>query len=231
MPSMMEIYQSHSLEYDELVNHEDYQGNLRNYLLKAIDFSDKSVIEPGAGTGRVTRMYAEMARRVFVFDRSQHMLDKAAENLKNIKTDIDYRLLDNLGISQLDIKADVILEGWSFGHTVSENSTALENTVDKLISGCMDKLEKNGMMAIIETLGTNFKEPNAPSEYLSKFYSLLENKYGFCKQVIKTDYQFKSNEDARKITGYFFGEKFEKSLTFEQEGIVKEFTGVWIKSR
>lgn len=39
MPKMFEIYQNHSMEYDELVNHEDYQNNLRKYLLETIDFT------------------------------------------------------------------------------------------------------------------------------------------------------------------------------------------------
>lgn len=159
------------------------------------------------------------------------MLDKAIENLKGINLNIRYKVLDNLDIIKLKSKADIILEGWSFGHTVTENSTTLEDTVEKLISGCIGKLKEEGILAIIETLSTNFNKPKAPSEDLLNFYSLLENKYGFSKKEIKTDYQFKTNKEARRIAGYFFGDAFEKSLSFETEGIIKEFTGVWILSR
>ncbi len=56
MPSMMEIYQNNAFGYDELVNHEDYKNNPGQLLESACDFNDKNVIEPGGGTGRVTRL-------------------------------------------------------------------------------------------------------------------------------------------------------------------------------
>ncbi len=52
MPSMQEIYNNYSLQYDELVNHEDYNNNLSNYLLEKFNFSGKTIIELGVGTGR-----------------------------------------------------------------------------------------------------------------------------------------------------------------------------------
>ena len=56
MPTMTEIYHNHSFEYDELVSHEDYLGNLPKTLHSIFDFNQKSVIELGVGTGRLTKM-------------------------------------------------------------------------------------------------------------------------------------------------------------------------------
>jgi SAM-dependent methyltransferase len=227
MPTMYEIYQSHSCEYDELVNHEDYKGNLRKYLLDNFDFDGKTVIELGAGTGRVTDIYAARADRIFLFDKSRHMIEKAKENLHDHSKKIRYDIKDNMDIENVKIKANIVLEGWSFGHTISENRSQIYQTANKLISDCKSMLIEKGTIIIMETLGTNTENPKAPSEYLLKFYNMLESEYGFRKKILRTDYRFVSNAEAKRITGYFFGSDFEKNLFFDEVGIVKEFTGVW----
>ena len=76
MPTMYEIYQKHSHEYDELLSYEDYLENLPKTLHSIFDFNGKSVIELGTGTGRLTNTYIQKAKSVSCFDRSEHMLEK-----------------------------------------------------------------------------------------------------------------------------------------------------------
>lgn len=227
MPSMYKIYQKNSFEYDELVNNEDYNGNLNRYLLDNFNFNNKSVIELGAGTGRVSKVYAEFAKKVFLYDRSKHMLEKANENLRDILTPIEYGVLDNNEIHKIKTKADIVIEGWSFGHTVIDNQENLFESVKKLVNDCIKIASDNGIIIFIETLGTNSKTPKAPDINLAKFYSLLENEYNFNRTVLETDYKFKSNQEAKRISGFFFGNNFLNNLSFEEEGIIKEYTGVW----
>lgn len=98
MPSMSEIFQGYSQEYDELINHEDYQENIRKTLRNLFDFSDKSIIEFGVGTGRLTKLYIEDARQAFCYDRSIHMLERAKINLAGFQNKIRFDILDNLKI-------------------------------------------------------------------------------------------------------------------------------------
>ena len=227
MPEMYEIYDKHAVEYDELVDHEDYNGNLKKHLLSTVDFHDKTVFEFGAGTGRLTRVYAEKAKQSFIFDRSAHMLSQAKENLKDLSADIKYGIADNMNIESVDNSADIILEGWSFGHTIHDHADSLHETADNIITGCIKKLFPGGILIFIETLGTDSDKPEAPNSILADFYSYIEARYGFSKSVIRTDYKFNSFQDAERVTGYFFGEDFRKSLTFNNSGIIKEYTGVW----
>lgn len=229
MPSMQKIYNNHSLQYDELVNHEDYKNNLRSYLLEKFDFKGKKVIEFGVGTGRVTKMFAELAHNIFCYDKSLHMLEKAIINLKPYTQKIEYSQCDNNNIEKINMKADIVIEGWSFGHAINENPEKIATLTNKLYSDCARLLNKDGIMIVIETLGTNVKNASAPSKSLEKFYQLLVNSYGFNKKIIRTDYLFESMEEAKRIMSFFFGTNLGNKLNISSEGIVKEFTGIWSK--
>jgi len=227
MPTMKEIYDFHSIEYDELVTKEDYQNNLKNYLLNNFDFKNKSIIELGAGTGRLTKIYAKDSKNISIYDRSSHMMDKAKLNLKEFSESIKFGICDNLNINEIKEKADIILEGWSFGHTAIDKFETITDTIKELIDNCKSMLNSGGTIIIIETLGTNYNKPTETSPALSKLFSILENSYNFKRYVLRTDYKFDSEEDAKRVTSYFFGEKFAKNLKNAKNGIVKEYTGVW----
>ncbi len=230
MPSMYEIYEKHSFEYDELVRHEDYQGNLYKTLQSLFDFSGKAVLEFGTGTGRLTAMYASSAEKIFCFDRSSHMLEKARQNLLEFEDKINYDLCDNNQISSLDEKGDFVIEGWSFGHTVSDQSVTYTEKADELISTSLGRLKEEGTCIIIETLGTAVDTPIAPNKPLSEFYRLLEVKHGFTRVEISTDYRFESVEKAADICGFFFGAEAGEEIRKEGSLIVREFTGLWYKN-
>lgn len=227
---MMEIYRKHSFEYDELTAHEDYRNNLPAYLNSAADFSGKTVIEAGCGTGRMTGMYIDKAAKAFCYDGSAHMLEKAKLNLSAYSDKLSYGLCDNLELGTLGRKADIVLQGWSFGHTVIENEAKLEETVDRLVTACLELLD-GGDIIFIESLRTNARKPSPPTDVHRKFYSLLTDKYGFMETVLETDYLFESKEEARRIMGFFFGEEMGKNLDFTAGGCVREFTGAYHFSR
>lgn len=227
---MTEIYQNHSFEYDELVSHEDYLGNLPKTLHSVFDFNQKTVIELGAGTGRLTQLYIQKVKNAFCFDNSQHMLDKAKINLKQYQDKISFSVCDNSDIDKIDEKADIVTEGWSFGHTVTDNIDNIISITDNLVRNCKSLLKRNGKIIIIETLGTNTETPFPPDKTLETFYSYLEENHRFKRIIIETDYRFKSVNEAERVTGFFFGEKTAKSILEKNSAVVKEFTGIWYLS-
>lgn len=231
MPTMPEIYQSYSKEYDELVSYEDYQGNLRKFITNDIDIKDKKIIEMGAGTGRITKMLIPTAKSIQVYDGSGHMLEFAKKELAEYQSKLSFNVCNNIDIESIKEKADILIEGWSFGHTIIQRFDDFDNTLDKLVKGCLNILNPGGQIIIIETMGTNTEIAKAPSEGLSLFYLELEKSYGFEKRIIRTDYNFKTNQKAKELLGFFFGEELKNSIVFYGEGIVREHTGIWIKTK
>ncbi len=225
MPSMYEIYESSSTQYDELVSREDHEGNLNKYLESKIA-QCSTVIEFGAGTGRVTAQYIDFVSSVHLCDCSSHMLKKAEINLRSHIGKIRFSIVDNSDISGALGEYDYAIEGWAFGHTVLDHKDMLEMTVDLLVNNVASVLKPNGMMIFIETLGTNVDYPQAPNNVLSDFYQLLERRHGFSKEVIATDYLFPDISEAKRIMGFFFGESMKESVS---EKRIKEFSGIWTK--
>jgi len=226
---MYEIYEKHSLEYDELLGFEDYERNLPAKLKDLFDFQGKKVLEFGSGTGRLTAMYAGEAAAITCFDRSLHMLDKARLNLSQFKGKISYKVCDNNDIDSLKEKGDFVIEGWSFGHTVSDFEENCGEKADELIQASLCRLNRGGTAIFIETLGTDSGEPGPPSPALGEFYRRLEEKFGFSRIVIPTDYRFSSPEEAARICGFFFGPGTGEAILRKGSPVVKEFTGLWYK--
>lgn len=227
MPTMQEIYKQHSFQYDELVSHEDYQNNLAKTLHGIFNFQNKEVIELGVGTGRVTKLYIGKAEKAFCFDRSQHMIDRAKQNLQEFSNKIDFAICDNTQLNQIQQKADCIIEGWSFGHTVDIDISSIPKQTENLINSCQNCLKKDGIIIIIETLGTHVHSPTIPSEKLKCFYQTIEKDLNFKRITIETDYKFSSVEEASRISGFFFGEDMGKNIKENGSAIIKEFTGIW----
>lgn len=230
MPTMYEIYEKHSFEYDQLVKREDYQKNLPKTLNTLFDFTGKTVLEFGTGTGRLTAMYAQKANSLFCFDRSQHMLNKSKINLVDYKDKIRFGICDNNDISSIDKKGDLVIEGWSFGHTVSDEPNSSGEKADELISKSLNLLKNGGTCIFIETLGTNVDFPLAPNESLAEFYRRLEQDFGFTPVEIPTDYRFETAEEAAEMCGFFFGNEAGDVIRKKGSSIIREYTGLWYKT-
>ena len=225
MPSMREIYDAHADRYDELVPREDRDGSLGRWLDGHIP-DDASVLELGAGTGRVTRLYAGRARRALLCDRSSHMLERARSNLAAYRDRLEFRVADIRDAGSTGGRYDVILEGWALGHCALEESGRLEDFLRATLSAFHSLSAPGGRIILIETLGTNVDRPAAPGERLGRFYGLLEGEHGFRREVIRTDYEFASAEEARRILGFFFGPEMEGRIS---DKVVPEFTGIWTR--
>jgi ubiquinone/menaquinone biosynthesis C-methylase UbiE len=229
MPTMPEIYNNYSIEYDELVSCEDYEGNLAATILGITSFKKKRVIEFGVGTGRLTRIFAEMAERISCCDASSHMIDRAKKNLSEWETKIDFFTCDSRCFPDNQEVFDIAIEGWSFGHMIPEKRHEIGTMTETLIATCTKHLKRNGDMIMIETLGTNVDQPGPTKERLSIFFDHLEKQHGFSQKVIRTDYKFPSNSEAARVMGFFFGEKMKEAVFTRGTSIIPEYTGVWYR--
>lgn len=226
---MNEIYKKYSTQYDQLVNSEDYQNNLKKFLLNNIDWNNKIVYEPGIGTGRLTKIYIDRISFVYGFDLENHMLEQCKNNLKKYMHKIRLNAADNIDLPPAEDKADILIEGWSFGHTIVDHGANVPGTTEKLIDNLNKLIKDNGVIVIIETLGTNIDQAKALNQSLEDFYSLLEKKYGFNKTIIRTDYMFSEYNEAANVLGFFFGKEMKEEILQKKINIIPEYTGIWLK--
>ncbi|MBI9104064.1 MAG: class I SAM-dependent methyltransferase [Spirochaetales bacterium] len=227
MPEMMEIYKGYAPQYDELVNAEDYENNFSNFLLSEFDWSGSIVMEAGIGTGRVSKIYLDQITFLYGFDREPHMLKAAGRNLSKWSDKVKIAEGDNIALPSISKKADIFIEGWSFGHTMIENKGTMAETFDRIFASVKTNLRSGGRFVIIETMGTNVLTAAPPIQELADFYSILQNKYGFKQEVISTDYRFESLKEAVRICGFFFGEEMAKEIQEKGSPIVGEYTGLF----
>lgn len=224
------IFNRHAGEYHELVAREDWQGNLPRALREAAGFSGKTVVELGAGTGRVTMLVAPLCLKVLAFDRSQHMLDRAAANLgERGLLNVTLDRADNLAVPLPDACADIVVEGWSFGYTVTHTEAGWRVAADALLAESGRLLKPGGTLILIETLGTGLRMPAAPGSILPVFYGYLERQLGFTARWVRTDYRFPSLAEARRLVELFFEQMVPYDMTEGREVIVPECTGIWWK--
>ena len=224
------IYGTRAHDYHELVSREDMQGNLPRALSQIADFSGKTVIELGAGTGRVTRILAPLAGRVLAFDRSPQMLERARAYLSvEIRRNVLLAEADNLAVPLPDSSAEILVEGWSFGHSVSREGGDWKKAAEEVVAESLRLVKPGGALILIETLGTGCRTPHPPGPSLPLFFSWLQNECGFATRWCRTDYLFESLEKARELVEFFFGQMAEHKVLASGQVVVPECTGIWWK--
>ncbi len=221
---MYDIYRRHRAEYDRLVNAEDHERHLPAFLHSLADWRGKTALEGGLGTGRVTEMYADRARRVVGCDREPHMLEAARERLAPFAHKLDLRVADNLDLPILPQQADIFIEGWSWGHSIVDGPGSVEDIAAALFAQVRKNLVPGAPVILIETLGTNALSPAAPHPRLAEFYQLLQSQYGLQQTALSTDYRFPSAAAAAETLGFFFGDAMARAV---RAATVPEWTGVW----
>jgi ubiquinone/menaquinone biosynthesis C-methylase UbiE len=226
------IYGKRAAQYHELVMREDTAGNLRRALAGIAPFPGATVVELGAGTGRVTKMLSAMAGRVIAFDRSRHMLDRGALHLaEELRRNVSLAEADNRSVPLPDGAADIVVEGWSFGHTVMDAEGAWKEAAQGIIAEAMRLLRPGGTAILVETLGTGCRSPEPPGPIFPLFFAWLEQERGFARHWIRTDYTFETAAKAAELVPFFFGQMVEHDLLPTGEVTVPECTGIWWKRK
>ncbi|MFQ5399547.1 MAG: class I SAM-dependent methyltransferase [Anaerolineae bacterium] len=236
MPDFRDIYATQAQAYDRLVAREDYQGNIIRALAGlephlARPFSEAAVVELGAGTGRLTRLLAPRVRHIYAFDRSAHMLDVAvsrpdARGVKNW----DAAVADHRALPVGDRTADLVIAGWSLGHLVGWYPETWRVELGRVLAETQRVLRSGGMVVILETLGTGCEQPAPPMPGLAAYYRWLENTHGFRSTWIRTDYRFRSEDEAVSLIRFFFGDELADVVGNSSGRVVAECTGVWWKA-
>jgi ubiquinone/menaquinone biosynthesis C-methylase UbiE len=230
MPDYQSIYLNQAEQYERMVAREDYQGNLWRTLEQICPFAGQTVVDLGAGTGRLTLPIAARAKAVYAFDVSPHMLEINLARLHECDyTNWSVAIADNRNLPLKDATADIAVEGWSFGHSVGWFPESWREEIGKALAEMYRVLLSGGTAIILETMGTGHPEPFPPTEGLATFYRWLQHEHGFQMMDIRTDYQFESPAEGQALLRFFFGDELADRIVEEQLTILPECTGVWWK--
>ena len=226
MADYQHIYDHHADRYDALVSHEDHEGHLARALLELVPGDRLDVVETGAGTGRLTRLFAPRARRVHAFDGAAAMIDVARRRFADAPH-VHCGVARHHALPLQGIEADVALEGWAFGHALAWNPDGWRDDVRAWVTELERLLRREGTVLLIETMGTGVETPFSGGHSLEPFHDFVVNTLGFSHRVVRTDYRFESVEAAAQTLGFFFGERLAARVRDEGWRVVPECTGIY----
>ena len=222
------IYQRHAAEYDALVAAEDCERRLRPALEAIAPLAGATVLEVGAGTGRVTRLLLEAGARVVATEPAPAMLALARRHIAALPAArCALAVADGRALPVRPGWADVALAGWALGHLRAWHAAAWRAAIARGLAEMERALRPGGALVVIETLGTGEERPRPPSPELAEYYAWLEGEQGMARAAIRTDYAFADPESAARATGFFFGVAFAERVRRAGWSRIPECTGLW----
>ena len=180
------VYQTKPEDYDRLINAEDAQNTLRDYLLDTIDFQDKVCADIGAGTGRLSRWVAPYAKFIPLSDAAEPMLMVAQETLGQLgfSKKITVTTADARELPLDDQQVDLAMAGWVYGHFRYWMFDGWEDVLNQALAEMARVTKPGGDLIIIETMGTGVEHPQ--SSPLDVYYDHLKS-HGFSNFLIPVE--------------------------------------------
>lgn len=227
MPDHKQTYQKETQQYDLMVKYEDMHENILPAIRAYFPKNRPDVVETGAGTGRITSLLLPVVNSIKAFDIAFPMITLAKTNLINLnKNNWHVGTADHRQLPVKSCSVDMVISGWSLCYLSTWGKSGWENEVNKALLEFKRILKPNGVIILLETLGTGVTQP-APPEKLLPYFDLLETN-GFQKSWIRTDYHFPSVDEKNELIGSFFGDEMNKNTLPDNTCIVPECTGIWV---
>ena len=224
------IYQERADEYDVLISAEDADGALVRELERRAPFDDRRLVDVGAGTGRIARLVAGRASEITLVERAAPMLAVARRKLDAMGAAYVAHVADARAMPLGDASADLAIAGWVFGHFRLWMPDGWRDEVGSAVGEMLRVVGPGGKVVIVETLGTGHVEPRR-NEALDEYFALLEERWGFVRSWIRTDYTFSSADEAARVCGSFFGEAMAAKIRQNAWATVPECTAVFVAER
>ncbi len=185
------------------------------------------VVEFGAGTGRFTGLLAPMVNSIRAYDGSPQMLEIAQRELEKLPyTHWEIAQADNRNIPAATHSADVVLAGWTLAMFMLQG--AWKDNITQALNEMRRVLRPGGTAIILEPLGTISEPPKAPTmDKLNELYHHFEHDLHFSSTEIRTDFQFKSEQEEQPLVRLFFGDHAAERMQKEKTKILTEATIVW----
>jgi len=229
MDHFQKIYSSQADAYHRMIAVEDVQNNLASALLASLPITGARLVDLGTGTGRLPLLFKGTARHIVAVDLYRDMLRQNALVRREAGGVWDLVQADMRQLPISHGSADVVTAGWSIGHLRAWFAFEWQQQIGRILAEMHRLVRPGGWLAIMETMTTGSLTPAPPTPELAEYYTWLEQDWGFARQVIQTDYNFNSVEDAILKTRFFFGDELAEKIRQNQWSRLPEWTGIWIK--
>ena len=181
-----ELYDSEAALFDDISLHEDTAGKLRQFLLERFSFDDISVLEAGAGAGRITDYYVDRAKRVVVTDAYESMVNMLKQKYDGVEK-VTASLCDHRQLRErFPEPFDVFLSAFSFNYAFDPSVGDYDAFLEQILPPAKQHI-------IIECCGFYEEFDYLPPESI-RYVHALENR--FQKTVLPTEFVFSSPEQA-----------------------------------
>ncbi|AFC27409.1 Methyltransferase type 11 [Paenibacillus mucilaginosus 3016] len=228
MPDHEHIYRMKAHLYHRLIA---AQPDLSNIMEELYPGGDLDILDLGAGSGRLTLSLLPRARSLSASDLSPAMLE---ELVRNVPLSCHSRLMtiaaDHRNLPLPDHSFDLIVSGWSLCYLAGSDEPEWEANLKQMMSEIDRLLRPGGTVILFETMGTGYTAPQPPP-FLLEYYNQLERQYEFGHRWIRTDYTFRSPQEAEELTRFFFGDALADEVRQKGLPIVPECAGVWWKRK
>ena len=188
------LYDKEAEVFDDISAHEDPAGRLCSFLLDSFDFNGKSVLEAGAGAGRITDYYVERAKSIVVTDAYDSMvsiLRKKYEGLEKVTAELcDHRQLR----SRFEETYDIFISAFSFNYAFDSSVGDYDAFLEKILPSAKHHI-------IIECCGFYEEYDYLPPENI-RYVEALEKR--FEREEILTEFVFSSPKQAVEAAKVLF---------------------------
>jgi ubiquinone/menaquinone biosynthesis C-methylase UbiE len=209
---------------------EDVDGNLLKTLQALSPLANQRVLDLGSGTGRLPLLLHDKVQSITALELQMAMLAEQAVQRARVGGRWPLLCADIRALPLPAACADLVLAGWAIGHMRAWFEADWKTHIGRAVSEMQRVAAPGGQVIIMETYSTGSLIAQPPTPGLAEYYAWLEQDFGFTRQVIQTDYQYASVEEAAQCTGFFFGPELVAAIRANGWARLPEWTGVWSKT-
>jgi len=224
------IYTARAAAYHRMIAAEDVDNNLLAALEGLTPLHGQRLLDLGSGTGRIPLLVGDKVGALIALDVHAAMLREAQQQQASLHRRWASLQADMRALPLRGQQVDIITAGWALGHFCSWFAPHGKREIARALEEMHRVLRPGGTVIILETLGTGQRTPAPPKAHLGAYYRWLEEEWAFTRQVIATDYQFASVEQAVDHMTFFFGAEIAAAIRQNGWARVPEWTGVWARS-
>jgi len=130
--------------YEKFSKSEDINNLIQKYFKEEYDFSNKIILEIGAGSGEFTGFLSDRSKKVYAVEKIESLLLINKEKHKN-KNNVEFILSDIKDVKLEKNSIDYVFAGWSL--------TSMRDIYDQVFANLYQILKPNGKIIIVENGG------------------------------------------------------------------------------